>query len=80
MKTFRLSSVVRLSVVAVLVAFVITPNAANAETESGITKLLKACKPAPTNDGQGHKCWRTQCNKWDYYKKCCTYWGCQIIH
>ena len=78
MKTLQVGSVVRLSVVAVLVAFVITPNAANAE--SAITKLLQACKPAPTDDGKGHKCWRTQCNKWDYYKKCCTSWGCQIIH
>jgi hypothetical protein len=76
MNALQVGSVVRMSVVVVLMAFVIKPNAANAVT----MRAIPGCQPAPIHDQYGHKCWARKCVGWNSALKCCYKWTCSIVH
>jgi len=88
-KTLRVGSVIRMSVAAILVAFVITPNAANAEywptPNWGKFKyegrrslgLFHQCKAFPKEKGcLPAASW---CEGWDALQKCCYQWHCGFV-
>jgi hypothetical protein len=87
MKTLRVGSVMRISVMAVLAAFVITPNTANASkyrppaihsiTPWGKKPLLHQCKAFPKEKGcLPAASW---CEGWDEVQKCCYQWHCGFV-
>ena len=74
MRTLRIGLVVRMTIVAVLVAFVSTPNAkAFTRTHPNVT-ALPSCQPRPKVNQLGQTCKSWSCLGWNPTLKCCYKW------
>lgn len=85
MKTLRKGSVVRISVLAVLMAFTVASSTASAKTmmrkrNTGPVMALPRCTNPPKTDKFGHTCFGTPCKGYNAALKCCYKYSCIIVH
>ncbi len=80
MKLLPIGSAVRLSIVAVPIIALATPNAMTFNAaNAAYMKALPACQAKPKVNQFGQKCMSWACRGWNPTLKCCYKWTCSPI-